>query len=170
GRIGGAGTVAHVPLRTVSRAASRGGLDGSLASDPLAAGAIRPRGANPTAPHGGQGGALSRGTPGGGGPKRMGLVSRSREMNATIATRGILLAARVLAAAPAAVLSQTTPVAGSGRTAAWDPAQRHPGRESVGEVRARRSCGRPRRPRCSPRPRKWPVRGGPRHGPPRSST
>lgn len=58
-------------------------------------------------------------------------------MNATIATRGILLAALVLAAAPAAVLSQTTQVAGSGRTAAWDPAQLHMTRESLEELLAR---------------------------------
>lgn len=58
-------------------------------------------------------------------------------MNATIATRGILLAALVLAAAPAAVLSQTTQVAGSGRTAAWDPAQLHMTREALEELLAR---------------------------------
>ncbi len=55
-------------------------------------------------------------------------------MNARLVAAG---AALVLAAAPAAVLSQTTQVAGSGRTAAWDPAQLHMTRESLEELLAR---------------------------------
>src|SRR5690606_11495361 len=51
--------------------------------------------------------------------------------------RGGARAPLVRAAAPAAVLSQTTQVAGSGRTAAWAPAQLHMTRESLEELLAR---------------------------------
>jgi len=58
-------------------------------------------------------------------------------MNGTMVTRGILLAALVLAAAPAAVLSQGTDGTGSQRKAAWDPARLHMTRESLQELLAR---------------------------------
>src|SRR5690606_40426196 len=58
-------------------------------------------------------------------------------MNGTIATRAILLAALVLAAAPAAVLSQSTQMTGSRQAAAWDPAQLHMTREALEELLAR---------------------------------
>ncbi|MFO7260824.1 MAG: SLBB domain-containing protein [bacterium] len=58
-------------------------------------------------------------------------------MIGTSATRGVLLAALVLAAAPGAVLSQNVQVAASRRTAAWDPAQLHMSRESLEELLAR---------------------------------
>lgn len=58
-------------------------------------------------------------------------------MNGTIATRAILLAALVLAAAPAALLSQTTEMTGSRQAAAWDPAQLHMTREALEELLAR---------------------------------
>lgn len=82
---------------------------------------------------------MSRGAPGSGGvPKRKWLASknRGREMNGIVATRGILLAALVLVAVPAALLSQSTQVS-SGRMAAWDPARLHMTRESLEELLAR---------------------------------